>query len=317
MAETGFGSLSYNPLPEYNDWGFGSPSPVQLGVLNDESSSTLGQESATELNYEDRAIDLERDTGFGSPFDNFRHPVQLPGEFDLIPDDGGVLLKINSKWADAWDFSLTPRYRRGSGALGPFFITYISQATGTQYTGIGSYQGVRCFTNSAQNVLYVGVQPLPHGTYDLVVRWQGVQTLRIVNAFTVGLRPRIPEAYNIRNHIPGHMQRGPNTIKSEEIIPYNGESNLSLVLKSIAETIQVMSGRPTTALTQPLAYNDSEAVVESTIGFPDSGVLIIGGFRVSYSGKSVDRFTGLSTSSYWPNSFSKREEVTCDVAAIK
>ena len=57
--------------------------------------------------------------------------------------------------------------------------------------------------------------------------------------------------------------------------------------------------------------------VESTIGFPDSGVIMISNHKVSYDAKTDSSFTGLSYSSYWPGSFSKRQEVYCDVTAIK
>lgn len=315
MAETGFGSLSYNPLPEYNDWGFGSPTPVQLGVLTDAASGT-SQEEATEADFVDRLINLERDTAFGSPFDSYRYPIELRGEFDLIPDDGGVVLKINGLWADSWDMDQLPRFRAGEGYLGPFFVSYVSQASGQTYRAIGEVRD-RCFTNFTMDTLYAGVQPLPRGDYDLEIRWQEVNTIIIKDAFTVGVRPRIPEAYNIRTHVPSHLKRGPHILNNHTIGVYNGESNLSLILKSLGEAIQGLSGRPTTGLAAELSWGDNTATVESTIGFPDSGSLFIGGRHITYGSKTVNSFNQLSYTEYFSGSFTTKEEVSCDVTAIK
>ena len=321
MAETGFGSLSYDPLPTYNDWGFGSPTPVVLGDErpvegNVEYSTPDLQSILTEADYVDRTINLERDTGFGSPFDNFRYPVQLRGEFDLIPDDGGVVLKLVSLWTAVWDFDQFPKYVKGEGFLGPFRVEYISQANGQVYRAEGD-QGSNCFTNYAMDTLYAGVPPLPRGDYDMVIRWQQVNTIIISDAFTVGVRPRIPEAYHIRKHVPSHMKRGPHIITNDTIGVYTQESNLSLIFKTLGEAIQELSGRPTTGLAADFSWQDASMTVETTIGFPDSGVVMIGGHKVSYGSKTTTTFNNLSYTSYWPGSFSLKEEVACDVTAIK
>jgi hypothetical protein len=299
MSETGFGSLSYDPLPEYNDWGFGSPTPTTLG------------ETPVE-----REVGFARDTGFGSPFDNYRYPVELLGEFDLIPDDGGVVLKIAGEWGELWDYDQFPTFRKGAGFLGPFQVQYISQSTGQTYQAVGERR-TRCFTNYSMDILYAGVQPLPRGDYDLLISWQGINTIIISDAFTVGVRPRIPEAYNIRTHVPSHLKRGPHILTNDVIGEYVPESNLSLILKSVGEALQVIGGRPTTGLASELNWGDSTMDVESTIGFPDNGSILIAGMAITYGSKTVSSFDQLSYSTYFPGSFSIKEEVSCDVTAIK
>lgn len=297
MSETGFGSLSFNPLPEYNDWGFGSPTPVEL---NDPT--------------QERAVGDARDTAFGSPFDTFNHPIVIQGDFALIPDDGGVNIKLQSRWTSVWNNDF-PKFNLGRGFLGPFYITYINKVTNEVTQAVSG----RCYTNYSMNTLYAGVPPLDRGVYHLEIKWQEVNTIRINDAFTVAVRPRVPEAYNIRKHIPSHLNRGPTILKNDPIGIYykNKESNLSSILKSLAERLQDLNGRPTTALNGNLAWGDASISVETTLGFPDSGVLLIAGHRVSYTAKTATSFTGTSYSTYWPDSFSIKEEVNCDVAAIK
>lgn len=321
MAETGFGSLSFNPLPEYNDWGFGSPTPVVLGDEkpvdgNVEYSTPDLQSILTEADYVDRQIDLERDTAFGSPFDNFNHPVVLQGDGALIPDDGGINIKLQSRWTSVWNNEIGRKFRLGKGFLGPFYVTYINKATGQVTSAVGG----RCFTNYSMDTLYAGVPPLPRGDYNVEIKWQDINTVRIVDAFSVVVRPRIPEAYNLRMHIPSHLSRGPTVLKNDYIGVYykDKESNLSVLLKSLGERLQDFIGKPTTGLAASLSWGDATVSVETTLGFPDSGILMIAGHKISYTGKTATSFTGIDyLNSYWPDYYAIKEEVTCDVTAIK
>jgi len=297
MAETGFGSLSYDPLPEYNDWGFGSPTPVVL---------SSGAE---------RQINLERDTAFGSPFDNFRYPIEIQGEGDLIPDDGGVILKVNSRWYLTWDFEAFNSPPKRQGRVGPFRCKFISQADGFAYDAVGDRR-LNCFTNFGQTVLYVGVPPLPRGQYDMQIQWQ-LNTVIISDAIEVGCRPRIPEAYHIRKHVPSHLMRGPAVIQNDKIEVYKKEPILSLLLKSIGEALQEMSGRPTTGVAQKIYWGDATINVESTIGFPDSGELYVAGILMKYTGRTASTFTGVTHPAYFSGDIAIRQEVTCNVAALK
>jgi len=294
MSETGFGSLSFNPLPEYNDAGFGSPTRS----LYDGVEVSIGD---------------ARDTGFGSPYDNYRYPIELRGEFASVPDDGGTLIKLVTKWWELWDNTIPPKHTLRDAELGPFYVDFISVDTGTRYRGIGDTKR-KCFTNFSMDTLYVGVPVLPRGAYNLEINWQVINTIIIRDALTIKCRPRIKEAYNIRKHVPHVLKRGPHILRNDPIGIYKGESHLSALLKSVAERIQDLSGRPSTGLASSLTWGASTINVESTIGFPDSGTLIIDGHKVKYTSKTDNSFDGINyLKSYWSGHYTIKEEVSCDV----
>ena len=110
MSETGFGSISFNPPPEYKDWGFGTTTP-----------STFSG----------------RDTGFGSPYDPSNASVTF--NTTLIPDDGGVALKIKSNWDSFTPFS-------NQVIAGSFKVTCIKQSNG-QRTPANGLLGKNCYTD--------------------------------------------------------------------------------------------------------------------------------------------------------------------------
>jgi len=277
MAETGFGSVSYDPAPTYNDWGFGSPTPLDL-----DSGEPVIQ---------------GRDTAFGSPYDNITAQAYLSGEFDLIPDDGGVVLEINSEWYLA---GFNVDVQRRFAPLFPFAATFINQGSGTVYNAIGE-TGNSCITNAAQTVLYAGVPPLPHGTYTVKVEWfDGTRSLTITDAFTVSFRARCVQAYGLRKHLPSWFATGPSSLSSEVIGEFEGyDSNIEAITKTLGDMLQRLHGRQTTALSNTFTRGESVLYVESTVGYPSTGKLAVRGHFLSYTGKTETSFTGVTTSAYF------------------
>lgn len=272
MAETGFGSPTFIPAPTYSDWGFGAATPFDIDTLQD---NVVGA-----------------DTAFGSPYAAVAAEVYLAGEFDLIPDDGGVILEINSDWNTA-GFTRPAR-------VGPFTVTYISSETGDRTLAVGLTSRGQCFTNDDNTKLLAGVPPLPHGLYDIEIEWfGGTRRVYIDNAFEVYLRPRSEQAYGIRRHIPSFMARGATTTRDELIQPFSGTTNLAALTKAVGDFIQTIAGRPSTALTADLELGDTSIAVESTVGFPQSGYLHIDSKTFSYSSKTRNSFEGVTCDLYF------------------
>lgn len=310
MAETGFGSLSYEPNLEYNDAGFGSPSPTVLPDYPD---------GLTEAAYDERVITRERDTGFGSPFDEQNTPVQILGEFALVPDDGGVQIEVIGDW-----FSLylkgTGKRRNRTQLQGPFYATFINQDTMRRHPAVGYNTKLGSFSSSGGDSLFVGVPPMPKGNYDLEVRWREVKTIYIESACEVGHRPRCPEAYRIRRNVPAFMKRGPIQSRHDDVTTeWKSKGELWHILQSLGERLQAFSGRPCTGLAQRLSYQyqPHTVEVETTVGFPDEGAFYINDTRFQYTGKTSSSFTGVTVDHYFEYNYDAREEVICDVTTIK
>lgn len=285
MAETGFGSLSFTPQPQYADWGFGSPTPLDLDT---------GDEYV-----------VGRDTAFGSPYDAVASSVFIAGEFELLPDDGGVMLEIQADWSSSGMYAGA----KVNKVLFPFSVFFINSATGDEYPAVGD-SAERCETNYIQTKLFAGVPPLPHGTYDIRVEWNGgTRQIYIDNAFVIDVAPRSRQAYGVRQHLPEWWNVGPTFAEVEQISTFDGySSNLEMITKCIGDALQRLYGAPCTALTSDLAYEDSTVEVESTIGFPETGALSIGGIYFEYTGKTEHTFTGVSSQLYF-NTFGARQEV--------
>jgi hypothetical protein len=91
---------------------------------------------------------------------------------------------------------------------------------------------------------------------------------------------------------------------------------LRSITRAFAEEIQYTAGSPVTLLVQPLGFGETSIFVESTLGFPDSGKLFIRDRLYTYTAKTDVSFTGAATTSSTLESFPKRTEVHCNVAAI-
>lgn len=286
MSETGFGSLTYNPAPEYADYGFGTPTPVAL----------------------EQGIEAIRgvDTGFGSPFAPSEGPTLIFAEGDLIPDDGGVVIRVCRDWRGSFGEG------RDIGPLGPFTVKIIADSTGLEYASVGDFAGV-CFTNFYQDSLPFTVPPLPHGGYGLQITWQdGLQQLTVANAFTVGPRPRCENAYSLRQFIPGWLNKGPQEVQLDQ--DNESVSNIAIFTKAIGEMFQNFYGRPSTATTAELTHGDTTISLESTIGFPESGAVFIEGIRFTYTGKTVTTLTGVAADHFFLDPMPTLRKVVLDVA---
>jgi hypothetical protein len=293
MSEAGFGSRRYTPALDIGDIGFGSPRSLGIGV---EATSTI-------------------ETGFGSPRNPADTNIVLAGNNDVLPDDGGVTLRILSQ--NGWDGLFIPT---GSLYAGPFTVSFINRSTLAETVSYGLL-GKDCYSSFAHNLLIGHVPPLERGSYDVQVAWSPNGNLTqtkatITNAFTVICRPRVKSGYKIRVHLPGHFNAGPQHIEEDTIGLYEKPTNIGAIMSVFADAIDSFNGKPTTATTSVFAKGDSTLNVESTIGFPAKGAVWVGGYRLAYTAKTNTSFTGVTCSLYIPEDILSRAEVSFDVRAI-
>ena len=263
MTTTGFGAITYTPAPEIRDAGFGSPF----------DGSNLG-----------------RDTGFGAPFDPSLMSLAILGDTHLIGDDGGVRIDVTGQWYEM-SGTPTPAY------TDKFVVKFRLRGTAQTYNALAGFmakhEGGSVYSDMTQTVLYAYVPPLPHGVYDLQVRWDG-HVATISEAFEVTTRNRSVEVFSIRNHLPAHMKRGATIASDETLVAEAQYGIIEAFTKSVGEMIQRLSGRPLTLMTQQWSEGDATLHVESTVGFEDSGAVNAGGVRLKYEGKTANTFTGVT-----------------------
>ena len=285
MSETGFGALSFTPAPEYKDYGFGTPTPLDIGA--------------------------SRDTGFGSPYDPSNLAVEMPGDLVQIPDNGGVTLRFVRDWsATAGDFPVERRY------LGAVRVELIERATGLITLAQGS-RGKDCFTNYRQDNLLAYAPPLARGSYDIRITWEQINSIYIEDGIEVVARARCAEAYSIRTHLPSWSKRGAYRVEDEIIDIYKRGSNLQALTQSIGDALQVLNGRPTTGTTAEFTSGSSVLHVDSTLGYPDAGALFIEGERFTYTGKTLTSFTGVTADLLQVREIQPRRKVSLDVKSVK
>jgi hypothetical protein len=287
--ETGFGSPQWQPMPPYNDWGFGS--------------STTGNNIALLGVVGFRG----KDTGFGSPFDSSATTVFIDASQQIIPDSGNISLRlVSTAWAVNSAFKPPRR-------LGGFDVKFTGVETGDVYQGIGLI-GKECYTDFTQKVLTVRVPPLPIGTYSISVEWDEVNHVYIDNAFRTIVDTRCESLYALRSYLPSWFAKGEVSFEQDEIGAWEKESNMSSLLSVLGHLVQGFSGRPTTASTSNYEWGDTTLEVESTLGFPSSGSLFFDEHKFEYSGKTDTSFTGVSTSGFISSDYiPKRRKVSLDV----
>lgn len=282
--ETGFGSPQWQPMPEYQDFGFGS--------------STTGNNIALLGVVGFRG----RDTGFGSPFVNATSNAYLQGDNDVLPDSGNVTLRIYGEWST---FVEVKSPVRASG----FKVFFINSLSGNEYQGIGMVAD-SCMTTFDQNFLEVRVPPLPVGSYGIRIECPTtVDIINIDNAFRTVVSPRCESTYAIRSYMPVWLNKGAVDFGEEVISSYTPDSNLASIISVVGEALQSLGGRSCTATTQKVKWGDSTINVESTLGFPASGSFFLSNSLVKYTAKTDNTFTGCTYGVYFDELLSKERVV--------
>jgi hypothetical protein len=260
MSETGFGSVTYDPAPDLNDAGFGSPYIAQ-----------------------------GRDAGFGSPYDPALSPLELLKGGEVIGDDGGTRLDIAGVW-----YTLAPEpVPSHSSAFTVHFIHTVTNTVTPALAGSLGGTGGQVFTDLAQKIIHAYVPPLAHGSYNIrVTHRTGV--IFINNAFRVITRTRAAEVYGLRKALPSFYKCGAVTAVNETLDELPQYTNLEALTRSIGEVLNRFTGRRFTLLSQQWVEGQAVLHVESTLDFADSGAVTVGDMRFTYTGKTDSTFTGVA-----------------------
>jgi len=172
----------------------------------------------------------ETDWGFGDP-------ETLAGDHILwvsskeLPDDGGELITLLSAWTE----------------IGPWRVRLIQTHTGQIFPNADAPLpyckspvpgfGERCYTNILMETvggvltptpgtqLSFVLPPLPTGKYDCeLIPPTGAGTVLMQNVMEVIWRNRSAEVYVIRNRWPLLFSAGQRTLRHEELLGYDKES---------------------------------------------------------------------------------------------
>lgn len=107
----------------------------------------------------------------------------------------------------------------------------------------------------------------------------------------------------------------PNTISPQESLEWS-HGLLDAITETFGEAVQRFSGRPQTMVVTEYKPDDLSLFVESTLGFPNSGSLFVGGREYLYGSKSPMSFEGFHPKEYSNRHIAQKEMVTLNVRAI-
>lgn len=186
------------------DWGFGST--TDPGATTSETEFDWGFGSPTPAGDPGPILN----NGYaGSPLTIFGAWIESANA--VVPDAGGIVLGVFAEWLD----------------VGTAFRAFFVDTNGGDHPTGGAYsciagQGTSLYPNRAEtpNVLRMAVPPLAPGIYDLRVEWgvNWAESYTISNIFRVVRRPRIMDAYRIRQLFPPQYATGPRRARDEDLL---------------------------------------------------------------------------------------------------
>ncbi len=178
-------------------------------------------------------------------------------------------------------------------------VDYFPDANGCYGARLG--KGNQCETDAGKRLLTFSLPPLDYGTYDLEVAYgPGFgTTTTFLAAIEIIPRDRALEVWGMRRTFPIWVATGGRTpagTLSDTSHPTRVplQKNVEAFTRAAGMTLAESFGRPTTrTVAQDFAYDDVVVVVESTLGFPAEGQILIGKTRYSYTSKVSAAFFGL------------------------
>lgn len=248
------------------------------------------------------------DTGFGAPTNTdhpgargFGSPGILPHglgimfaglEYDAYPDDGGEVVRLIGDWPSRGPYRVRVQLTAG-GVLEP-------EGKPGCYSGLIG-QGHLCYTDPLRQVLSFILPPLEPGEYTVHVYAGESAALGAtvsVGGLTVVRRLHADEIYRARAVFPPttYPAAGPRDwgLEDASLIPGGEMGPLRSITRMLGQIWQQTNGMPQTRLITTLAFGDTAASVETTLAFPSSGQIWIGGRKYAYNGKTATSFTGLT-----------------------
>lgn len=267
-------------------FGFGAPSNEQslLGQFaNGFGHPDVDDQDTTPANF-----------GFGDPSDGYATPIVIVGGGPWYPDDGGSILTISGPWSYSWGVPLRVRVvHQGSGTVYPNDATKPLGGMRSPKPGVGVDLPVR-----EDGKVQFCLCPLPVGDYDVQVFYgpSFSSGATLAGAFTVVYRHLSRESWTMRRGLPAHWRgAGPRSIVTEQAPEKNvafPQLNLRTVTAAIAEACQLAAGKAVTRLTADTEEDAATINVETTLGFFDSGYLIVADREYYYAGRTPTTFTG-------------------------
>ena len=231
-----------------------------------------------------------------------------------IGDDGGYRIIITGTFPR---LSASPRQR-------PTGFTVTLTKGGIEYICYSGRAGnsTSCSTNLRGTVLTGFTPKLDVGDYTVSFTY-GKNTL---NVGTVSLlrRSRTDAEYALRNALPSRYATESRVLETDTILDNNAESAriethsvMYELTRSVGQSLGTLfQSGALTRLTVDFAVSDTILHVESTLGFSDSGGVIVDGVELHYTLKTSVALLGVSRPSGQINTLTRGERVEHDPHVI-
>jgi len=262
--ELGLGSPYYSGNPA-GDMGFGAPYTITVGAT---TYSTIVEQ------------------GFGDAFSPI--DIIIGGDQNEYGDNGGNLIKLKSNWRALFDTYLK--------FPGPFkiYVKDIDDVETICLTGLPGLQTENYADHIGQYVSFILPTGLAHGTYGIMIYYgpEYSKSIEIINAIeikkglrdyhSINIKANTPQYFNIK-YRNNHWLDNPNNYTPRQ-------SNIENLLDVIGEQLSEFISAKHTIVTAYTPILSQSITVETTLGFPNKGVLKVGQSQIIYLSKTDTTF---------------------------
>ncbi len=266
-------------MPNY-ELGFGSP------FYSNQPNGDMGFGAPFEITYDGDNYSTIAEMGFGDMFS----PIQVivGGDQNEYGDNGGNLIKLKGNWRALFDTYL--KYP------GPFKI-YLRDLDSNETLCLSGLPGMQTETYAdhlGQFVSFILPVGLTHGLYDIVIYYgaEYSQQIEIISAIEIKKGLRDYHSINIKSNTPQYFNikyRNNHWLDNQnEYTPR--DSNIENLLDVIGEQLSEFISAKHTIVTQNAPLLTDTLHVESTLGFPNIGVLKVGQSQIIYTSKTDTTF---------------------------
>lgn len=287
--EIGFGSPTWEDIADdvslgiySTDMGFGAPQNIEYETI-DGDTNTYRHES---------------EQGFGDPFEGLDLIILLQGEAKQeLSEHGGEVIEVRGNLRVLYEAFRIPLEDIEFNPIGPFEIDFINTSTNTvyhAYSGIPG-RGKRIYSTVNQDRIFFSTPPMPKGFYDLKIKYGSnfLFNYYIEDAFRVIHRVRNEKVKNIRRSLPDFWDKGHYHDQYKHSIDYEdykvNESNFEILTNAFGSALNNLWTNDYTITTAVYELDDTYLEVESTLGLPASGKVIVGNQELEYTSKTPTR----------------------------
>jgi hypothetical protein len=262
--ELGFGSPFYTNQPN-GDMGFGAPYSITVGAT---SYSTIVEQ------------------GFG----DIQEFIQsfIGGELTEFGDEGGHLVKLHADWKLLFPINYE--------FAGPFKIQLIKDENPTPcISGLPGQQEKTWADNIGRTLCFSLPSGLEQGTYDIEIYYgpDFSQKIEILSALQIKNGLRDLNVKNIKNNMPNFYKLNDKNdygygIKTQ--YDDKDKKNIEKIIEIIGEELSTIIPAKYTILTQLAEFDDNVLHVETTLNFPNIGLIKCGVEELIYTSKTATTF---------------------------